>query len=149
MEETYRLLIEFKTIHPLRFWTTIFIATTLIIYFVWRLTRKKQKPKLENFENQSTTSTVVEEKETVKLKLDVKKENPKFETPQTKVYTDTSFKDNLQVKEPKPIYAKPTETKQEKVIPKVETVEVKPKAKPKSEEQLPNAKVETTKSKNK
>ncbi|MDY0142428.1 MAG: hypothetical protein RBR97_11105 [Bacteroidales bacterium] len=149
MEETYRLLIEFKTIHPLRFWTTIFIATTLIIYFVWRLTRKKQKPKLENFENQSTTSTVVEEKETVKPKLDVKKENPKFETPQTKVYTDTSFKDNLQVKEPKPIYAKPTETKQEKVIPKVETVEVKPKAKPKSEEQLPNAKVETTKSKNK
>lgn len=95
-----------------------------------------------------TTSTVVEEKETVKPKLDAKKENPKFETPQTKVYTDTSDKVNLEVNEPKPIYAKPSETKQEKLIPKVETVEVKPKAKTKSEEQLPKAKVETTKSKN-
>lgn len=95
-----------------------------------------------------TTSTVVEEKETVKPKLDAKKENPKFETPQTKVYTDTSDKVNLEVNEPKPIYAKPTETKQVKLIPKVETVEVKPKAKTKSEEQLPKAKVETTKSKN-
>jgi very-short-patch-repair endonuclease len=148
MEETYRLLIEFKTIHPLRFWTAIFIATTLIIYFVWRLLRKKQKPKVENLGNQSTTSTVIAEKETVKPKLETKKENSTLEKPQTKVYTDTSVKDNLEVKEPKPIYAKPTETKQEKVIPKVETVEVKPKAKPKSEEQLPKAKVETTKSKN-
>ena len=76
------------------------------------------------------------------------KENSTLEKPQTKVYTDTSVKDNLEVKEPKPIYAKPTETKQEKVIPKVKTVEVKPKAKPKPEEQLPEAKVETTKSKN-
>lgn len=148
MEEIYRLLIEFKTIHPLRFWTAILIATTLIIFFVWRLSRKKQKPKVENLGNQSTTSTVIAEKETVKPKLETKKENSTLEKPQTKVYTDTSVKDNLEVKEPKPIYAKPTETKQEKVIPKVETVEVKPKAKPKSEEQLPKAKVETTKSKN-
>jgi len=148
MEEAYRLLIEFKTIHPLRFWTAIFIATTLIIYFVWRLSRKQQKPKVENLVNQSTTSTVIAEKETVKPKLETIKENSTLEKPQTKVYTDTSVKDNLEVKEPKPIYTKPTETKQEKVIPKVETVEVKPKAKPKSEEQLPKAKVETTKSKN-
>lgn len=148
MEETYRLLIDFKTLHPLRFWTAILIATTLIIYFVWRLSRKKQKPKVENFGNQSTTSTVIVEKETIKPKLETKKENSTIEKPQTKVYADTSVKDNLEVKEPKPIYAKPTETKQEKVIPKVETVEVKPKAKPKSEEQLPKAKVETTKSKN-
>lgn len=148
MEEIYRLLIEFKTIHPLRFWTAILIATTLIIFFVWRLSRKKQKPKVENLGNQSTTSTVIAEKETVKPKLETKKENSTLEKPQTKVFTDTSVKDNLEVKEPKPIYAKPTETKQEKVIPKVETVEVKPKAKLKSEEQLPKAKVETTKSKN-
>ena len=138
MEETYRLLIEFKTLHPLRFWTAIFIATTLIIYFVWRLSRKKQKPKVENLGNQSTTSTVIAEKETVKPKLETIKENSTLEKPQTKVYTDTSVKDNLEVKEPKPIYAKPTETKQEKIIPKVETVEVKPKAKatrkPKTEE---------------
>jgi very-short-patch-repair endonuclease len=146
MEETYRLLIEFKTIHPLRFWTAIFIATTLIIYFVWRLTRKRQKPKFENLVNQSTKSTVIAEKETVNPKLEPKKENSTLEKPQNKVYTDTSVKGNLNVNEPKPIYVKPTEVKQEKVIPKVETFEVKPKAKTKSEEQLPKAKVETAKS---
>lgn len=148
MEETYRLLIEFKTIHPLRFWIAIFIAKTLIIYFVWRLSRKKQKPKVKNLGNQSTTSAVIAEKETVKPKLETINENSTLEKPQIKLYTDTSDKDNLEVKEPKPIYTNPTETKQEKVIPKVETVEVKPKVKPKSEEQLPKAKVETTKSKN-
>ena len=148
MEEIYRLIIEFKTTHPLRFWTAIFIATSLILFVIWRLSKNKRKAKIEHLGTQMTTSTVVEEKETVKPKLDAKKENPKFETPQTKVYTDTSDKVNLEVNEPKPIYAKPTETKQVKLIPKVETVEVKPKAKTKSEEQLPKAKVETTKSKN-
>lgn len=148
MEETYRLLIEFKTLHPLRFWTAIFIATSLIIFAFWKLSKNKRKAKFENLGNQRTTSTVVAEKETIKPKLDIKKENPKFETPQTKVYSDTSIKVNLEVNEPKTIYVKPTETIQEKVIPKVETVEVNPKTKPKSEEQLPKAKVETTKSKN-
>jgi len=148
MEEIYRLIIEFKTTHPLRFWTAIFIATSLILFVIWRLSKNKRKAKIEHLGTQITTSTVIEEKETVKPKLDAKKENPKFETPQTKVYTDTTDKVNLEVNETKPIYAKPTETKQEKVIPKVETVEVKPKAKTKSEEQLPKAKVETTKSKN-
>ena len=148
MEEVYRQIIEFKTIHPLRFWTAIFIATFLIIVAIWRLSKNKRKAKIEHLGNQRTKSTVVAEQESVKPKLETKKENPKFETQQTKVYSATSVKDNLEVKEPKPIYAKPTETKLEKVIPKVETVEVKPKAKPKSEEQLPKAKVETTKSKN-
>jgi very-short-patch-repair endonuclease len=148
MEEIYRLIIEFKTTHPLRFWSTIFIATSLILFVIWRLSKNKRKAKIEHLGTQITTSTVVEEKETVKPKLDAKKENPKFETPQTKVYTDTSDKVNLEINEPKPIYAKPTETKQEKLTPKVETVEVKLKAKTKSEEQLPKAKVETTKSKN-
>jgi len=144
MEETYRLLIEFKTIHPLRFWTAIFIATTIIIYFAWRLSRKKQNSKVENLGNQSTTSTIVAEKETVKPKPATKKENSTLEKPQTKDYTDTSVNTDLKVNEPKPIYSKLTETKQEKIIPKVETIEVKPKLKPKSEEQLPKAKVETT-----
>jgi very-short-patch-repair endonuclease len=148
MEEIYRLIIEFKTTHPLRFWTAIFIATSLILFVIWRLSKNKRNAKIEHLGTQMTTTTVVEDKETVKPKLDAKKENPKFETPQTKVYTDTSDKVNLEVNEPKPIYAKPTETKQVKLIPKVETVEVKPKAKTKSEEQLPKAKVETTKSKN-
>ncbi|WP_421828182.1 hypothetical protein [Larkinella sp.] len=148
MEEIYRLIIEFKTIHPLRFWTAIFVVTSLIFYVIWRLSKNRRKAKIEYIGSQRITSTVVAEKEINKPKLDRKKENSKLETPQTKVYTDTSVKVNLEVNEPKPIYAKPTETKQEKVIPKVETVEVKPKAKAKSEELFPKAKVETTKSKN-
>ena len=147
MEETYRLLIEFKTIHPLRFWTAIFIGTSLIVFAIWRLSRKKQKSKIEHLENQRAISTPIAEKVTFKPKPDTKKENPTLEKLQTKVYTDTSVKSNLEVKGPKAIYVKPSETKQEKTIPKVETFEVKPKAKPKSEEQLPKAKEETAKSK--
>jgi hypothetical protein len=146
MEETYRLLIEFKTLHPLRFWTAIFIAISLIIYPFWRISRKKQVPKVDHLVNQKTTSTVIEEKETVKPKLETKKENSAIEKSQTKVNKDTSVKDNSNLNEPKPIYIKPTELKQEKVLPKLETFEVKPKAKPKSEEQLPKAKEETAKS---
>ena len=138
MEETYRLLIEFKTIHPLRFWTAIFIATTLIIIAIWRLSRKKQKLKVEHLENQRPSTSVTTQKESVKQKPSTQKEAK----PQTKVYTDTSVKSGLEVSEPKPVYIKPTETK-----PKVEALEIKPKAKPKNEEQLPKAKVETTISK--
>lgn len=147
MEETYRLLIEFKTIHPLRFWTAIFIATSIIIFAIWRLSKKNQKIKIEHLDSQKTTLTVVSEKENAKPELETKKENPKLEKPQPKVYTNTTINDDLKVNEPKPIYKKPTEVKQEKVIPKVETFEVKPKVKPKSQEQLPKAKEETAKSK--
>lgn len=146
MEETYQLLIEFKTIHPLRFWTAIFIATTLTIYFIWRLSRKNEETKVKNIENQRTTSTEITEKETVKPKLEAKKENTTLENSQTKIYIDSPVKDNLNVNEPKPIYVKPKEVKKENVIPKVEKHEVNPKAKPKSEEQFPKAKEEITKS---
>ena len=146
MEEIYRLLIEFKTLHPLRFWIAIFIAISLITYSIWRLSRKKQNPKDNHLVNQRITSTIIEEKETVKPKLETKKENSALVKPQTKVYEDICVKDNLNVNELKPIYIKPTELKQEKVLPKLETFEVKSKAKPKSEEQLPKAKEETAKS---
>ena len=76
MEETYRLIIEFKTIHPLRFWTAIFIATTLIIIVIWRLSRKKQKLKVEHLKNQRPTTTVITEKETVKQKPSTQKYPP-------------------------------------------------------------------------
>lgn len=147
MKEIYPFLIEFKTIHPLRFWTAIFIVTSFIIFVIWRLSLKKQKSKIGHLENQGVTSTVITEKEIVKSELETKKVNPILEKPQIKVYTDTSVKGNLKVNEPKPIYIKPTETKKEKTISTIETFEVKPKAKPKSEEQLPKAKVETAKSK--
>lgn len=71
----------------------------------------------------------------------------KFTLKKTKIYTDTSIKSNLEVNEPKPIYVKPTEIKSEKIISKVEKVEVKLKAKPKTVEQLPKAKIETTRAK--
>ena len=51
-----------------------------------------------------------------------------LEKTKTKVYTDKSIKSKLEVNEPKPIFANPTEIKQEKVISKAETFEVKPTA---------------------
>ena len=142
MEETYRLLIDFKTLHPIRFWTVIFIATSLIIVIIWRLSKNKRKAKIAHQRNQRRKSKVVAEHESVKLKLETKEQNRKFKIPETKVYSDTSVKEKLEVKEPKSIYAKSTDTKQEKVIPKVEV-------RPKSKEELPKSKEETTKSKNK
>lgn len=147
MKEIYLFLIEFKIIHPLRFWAAIFIVSSLIIFVVWRLSKKKQKSKIVPIENQRVTSTVIVEKEIVKPKHETKKKNPTVENPHNKLYTDTSVKVNLKVNEPKPIYGKPTEIKKEKTNSTVDTSEVKPKAKPKSNEQLPKAKLETAKSK--
>ena len=146
MEETYRLLIEFKTIHPLRFWTAIFITISSIIFAIWRLSGKKQETKTEPLANQKTTSTIIVKKETDKPKHETNKEKTTLEKP-TKVYTFKSVKTDLEVNEPKPIYTKPTKPKQEKLTSKIEPFEVKPEAKPKLEEHLPLAKVETTKSK--
>jgi very-short-patch-repair endonuclease len=147
MEETYQLLIEFKTIHPLRFWTTIFIATSLIVFAIWSLLRKKLKAKNEQAINQGVTSIVTVEKETATPTFETNNEQSFFEKQQSKINTDTSVKTDLAVNEHKPIYSKQTETKQEKVIPKDETIDVKLKPKHKSEEQLPKAKVETSKPK--
>jgi len=165
MKEIYRLIIEFKTLHPLRFWTAIFIVTILFVIAIWRLSRKKQKTKIEHFESQRPSTAIITEKESIKQKAATYKETK----PQTKVYSGTSVISSLEVSGPKPIYIKPTETKQEKTILKVEILEVKSKAKiettkpkdeqvevkqkakakPKKEEQLPKAKDETTKSKDK
>jgi hypothetical protein len=131
------------TIHSLRFWTAIFITTALIIIAVCSLSRKKQKLKVRHLENQKPSNSVTTEKESVKQKPSPQKEAK----PETKVYTNTSIKSGLEVIETKPVYIKPTETKQEKSKPKVEALEIKPKAKPKNKEQLPKAKVETTISK--
>lgn len=143
MKEIYELLIEFKIIHPLRFWTLIFIATSLIIFAILKLSRKKQKSKIEHLRSKITTSTVKAEKETAKLKLNTSKEKVNLEKLQTNISADTTEKGNLDLKEPKPVYIKPTELKQEKGIPKVEIFEIKPK----SEEQLPKVKLETSKPK--
>ncbi len=148
MEETFRFINEFILIHPLRFWTAIFMTISLIFFIIWRLSRNKRKANIEYAGAQKAKSTIVAEKEIVKPKLDRKIESSKIETPQNKVYADTSVKSNLEVNEPKPIFEKPADIKDEKVIPKTKSVEVKPKAKPKSNEQLPEAKVETTKSNN-
>ncbi|MBL0102401.1 MAG: hypothetical protein IPP51_00675 [Bacteroidetes bacterium] len=76
MEETYQFLIEFKSIHPFRFWTSIFIATSLIIFAIWKLSRKKRKVKIEHLENERASSGLIAQKETVKSKVETKKENP-------------------------------------------------------------------------
>lgn len=161
MREIYRLLIEFKTLHPLRFWTAIFIATILILTAIWRLTRKKRKSKNKQTENKGASLVVSIDEEFVTQKTATQKEAK----PQPKVYSETSVTSSSQISEPAPIYVKLTENTQQKTIPKaevieekpkgkietikpkVEAVEVKPKAKQKSEEQLPKAKEETTKSK--
>ena len=148
MEETYQLIIEFKTLHPLRFWTAMFTSIFIILFTIWRLSRIKRKAKIKQLVYQTRTSTVVPKKEIIKPKLGVKTESPKFKTPKSKVYSDTSVKVNLEVNEPNSIYLKPIETKQKKVSSKIEIIEVKPITKPKSEERLPKAKKETKKSKN-
>lgn len=121
MEVTYRLLIEFKTIHPLRFWIAIFVATSIIIFAIWKLSRKKQKTKIEQVENKRTTLTITVEKENVKAKLETNEEKSILEKPKTKVYTEASFKTDFEVNEPKPIYTGQTET--QGVIPNEQTEE--------------------------
>ncbi len=89
----------------------------------------------------------ITEKETVKEKPATQNENSTSEKPQLKSFTDKPVKANIDVSELKPVSTESTDEKQEKITSKVEVVEVKSKAKPKSEEHLPKAKVETTKSK--
>ncbi len=43
MEEIYRLLIEFKAAHPLKFWTTIFLVTSIVIISVWKLQGRNKR----------------------------------------------------------------------------------------------------------
>ena len=133
MEETCRLLIEFKTIHPFRFWFAIFIMSFIIIFAIWKILNKKQKSKNEQVVKQSTTSTAIVEKEITKPKIKTNKEKTKLEKSQT----GTSIKIELELNE-----LKATENKQENVIQKVETFVVKTK----TEEQLPKVKEEKTKS---
>ncbi len=67
MNETYKLLSEFKTIHPFIFWTAIFLATTLVIIAAWKLARKKRTLKVKYLENQRPKTIVISEKEIFKL----------------------------------------------------------------------------------
>lgn len=147
MEEIYRLLIKFKAIHPLRFWAAIFIVTSIIILAIWSLMRRKQKSKNEYLKNQRASATIIAQKKIVTQKLETNNEKSTLEKTKAKVYTETSVKVDLNVNETKPLYIKSKEVKQEKDTPKVETIEVKPKVKPKYEEKLPKAKEEKTKSK--
>jgi len=148
LEEIYRLIIVFKATHPLRFWTAIYMATTLISLLIWKLSRNKRKDKIEIIGTQGITSQIAAEKDFIEPKYDTNREIPNLETPQTKVNIDNSVDVKLEDNVSKPIHKKTIEIKQLNVIPKVGTVEIKSIAKTKFEEQLPEAKVEITKSKN-
>jgi len=43
MNDIYQIIIEFKTLHPLRFWAGIAIAVLLLILVSWKLFKRKRK----------------------------------------------------------------------------------------------------------
>lgn len=171
MKELYRIIIEFKALHPLRFWVIIFIVTSLFILMVWKLLKKKRSFKSKI----PTSSTVKVEQEVVGQKLD--KETSHFDKTEVKKYNEKIVENITEVSEPEIIYKKPEVVKQDKTTPKRSEIENKnnsvpqeqlPEIKkeknksteakivtktsevisqPKSKEQLPKAKIETAKSK--
>jgi hypothetical protein len=159
MEELIKLIIEFKTLHPLRFWAVIFVGIVLFVFMIWKLL--KSKP------NQKKYTPVLR---TIRVEPKIENKPSTVNNLEAKKYNDKSFVSTTEVSEPKPIYTKPKEVKQEKIISPKSVIETKPiakiqeqvleikkdkivptvseiKPKSKSKEQLPEAKIETTKSK--
>ncbi|WP_433894899.1 hypothetical protein [Sphingobacterium mizutaii] len=146
MVEIYRLLIQFITIHPLKFWTGILIVASLIVFVIWRLTTKKREGKNEQVKNNGSSLGSIEMKMETSILTNGKiKEKIILAKPQPKLYTDIDVKSELVVNEPEQIYSSPQKPKLEKEILDIEFLDFK--LKPKSEEQLPKAKVETKKAK--
>lgn len=147
MEEIYQIIVEYKNLHPLRFWTGItltLVGLGLIVTFL-RKRRKSDKQKssakkaILKTDSPKTSQTSTVKPENSNSSLD--------KAPKTirKDY-DSTLKDILppkEVKEPTITYGPPIK---EKPIQKPEIEVTRPKAKPK--EVLPKAKAETEKSKN-
>ncbi len=147
MEEIYQILVEYKNLHPLRFWTGIaltLVGLGLIVTFL-RKRRKSDNPK-------SSSKKAILKTDSPKTNQisTVEPENSKSslgKAPKTirKDYDSTS-KDIIpptEVKEPTVTYEPPIK---EKPIQKPEIEVTRPKPKPK--EALPQAKAETEKSEN-
>jgi hypothetical protein len=145
MEETYRLRIEFKTIHPLRFWTIIFISTSLIIFYTI-LKLSKKKPKIETIDKKTTTITKKKNNKPITKKT-------KEETAIKKTSIESSIKQvqkiDSEVIKQKTFTSNRQKQKHENVNSKIEKIEVEPKNKLKSKEKLPKARTETAKPKDK
>jgi hypothetical protein len=147
MEEIYQIIVEYKNLHPLRFWTGIaltLVGLGLIVTF-FRKRRKSDNPKSSNTKPAlKTDSPKTSQTSTVKP---VNSKSSLDKAPKTvrKDYDSTS-KDIIpptEVKEPTATYEPPVK---EKPIEKPQIEVSRPKPKPK--EDLPQAKAETEKSKN-
>lgn len=147
MEEIYQIIVEYKNLHPLRFWTGIaltLVGLGLIVTFL------KKRRKSDNPKSSANKPTLKTDSPKTSQTSTVKPENSKSsldKAPKTirKDYDSTS-KDIIpptEVKEPTATYEPPVK---EKPIPKPENEVTRPKPKPK--EDLPQAKAETEKSKN-
>lgn len=136
MGEIYRTLIDFKTSYPLEFWIIIFTVALLIIVVVWRISKNNRKTKIKHLKNQTITSTVVDEKETLKPKSEIKKESAEAK--------EENKEDNIKTKiDPEGQHPETNGLKSDRGEVKVK---VKYKSVPK--DQLPIAKEETGISKN-
>lgn len=147
MEEIYQIISEYKDLHPVKFWTGIALTLVIIVLIIRFLKKRrksdKQKKSIDISGNQSVSSrqrrTTTKHTETEKTSSD---KPPKT----TKKEYDSIPKDKIpqtEVKEPTATYEPPVK---EKPIPKAEIEVIRPK--PKTKEDLPQAKAETEKSKN-
>lgn len=140
MEEIYSLILEYKSIHPIRFWSGLFLLLSGIIFLILNQNKKKKR-------QTQALQKEKEQKEKIQNSIRSKNENierfkpkPKKITSaipekkkEKKVYTKKSVLPP-KVKEPTLTYKKETKPKQ-----------VKPLAKKKTTEKLPKAIVESDK----
>lgn len=149
MKEIYQLIIEYKNLHPLRFWTGIaltLVGLGLMVTF-FRKRRKSDNPKSSNTKptlktdspKTSRTSTVKPENSKSSLDKAPKTIRKDYDSTSKDIITPTEVKEPTATYEPF-VKEKPIQK------PEIEVSRPKPKSKPK--EDLPQAKVETAKAKN-
>lgn len=148
MEEIYQIIIEYKNLHPLRFWTGITLTLVGLGLIIRHLRKRRKSDNPESSEHKTIVETVSSKP--------IKKATPKSEKSKPsldklphktirKDYYSTSKNiiPPTEVKEPTATYEPPVK---EKLTPKPQIEVTRPKPKPK--EDLPQAKAETEKSKN-
>jgi hypothetical protein len=126
MESTYKLIFDFKSSHPLKFWT-FFILTTILVIFLFFSKRKKKNSVIQRNE--------VGETKTTKKNKDNSKNN-KSDSIISSVETSKNLNEESKL-------LKSKKNNQKKLVDKAESIQSKIKAK--SLEKLPKAKDETAK----
>jgi len=147
MEEIYQIIVEYKNLHPLRFWTGITL-TLVGLGLIFTFLRKRRKS--DSAKNSTTKPTLKTDSPKTSQTSTVKPKNSKSsldKAPKTirKDYDSTS-KNIIPPTEVKESTATYEPLVKEKPIPKPEIKVPRPKPKPK--EDLPQSKAETEKSKN-